>query len=158
MHKTHTNSIDGYRPRHLSLARYNPEGLIKSEVIVILDIHDLMECIKRDRSIWVVRDALPVSEIIESLIEEELSPSEYPRVMDIVSEYVDKRPDVANVLTDDTLTIAAIQLEHYQLVLDGYLTRRLSKKQECLRYEVVRWLGDTTLAVSINPHYRRSLR
>lgn len=149
MSTTHISSSNGYHRQRLLYAPYLPNGNKDTSQLVILDIRKVIDSISRDKNLWIVRDALEVKEIIESLIEEKLTPREYPEVMDIVSEYVDKSTNVDIDISSDTLLIASMQLEHYQLLLDAIIQGCLTRSIETLEYEVKAWLGDTCVAVAV---------
>lgn len=125
---------------------------------IIIDLRPIIREIDSDKGLWIVRDALETKEIVESLLNEEWLPREYPAIMDIISDYVDKRPDIQNVISDDALDVLSIRLQSYQYRIDGIIQDFVTEPEYSYRYEVVRWLGDSGAIIAINSTTKRTIR
>lgn len=124
---------------------------------IIVDLRVPIESIIKDRALWLVRDIFDIEEIVESLIEEPAVPREYPDIMDMVSDRVDKSKELQGLVDHSTLEVMSMMLEVHQQSLDQEILRFLSPSIESISYEVTRWLNPTTVVISVNPdtNYKR---
>lgn len=124
---------------------------------VIVDLRVPIESISKDRTLWLIRDIFDIEEIVESLIEEPALPREYPDIMDMVSDRVDKSKELQGLVDHSTLEVMSMMLEVHQQSLDQEILRFLDPSIESISYEVTRWLNPTTVIISVNPdtNYKR---
>lgn len=140
-------SINGYLQQTRSSHPLRGSKYERTRTIVV-DLYAAHKAIKIDKSLWLARQALSVREIMEGLIEEEISPREYPDIMDFICDFIDDRPELKDDICENTLDILSIQLEHHQLQIDAILNPVLRHYGDSYRYEVVRWLGDYSAVIS----------
>lgn len=122
--------------------------------IVIRDLHQIARVLTEDQSLYLVGEVMTITEALESLIEEKMGPSEYPEIMDSISDYLDIRPDILDTVSYIDLEVMSMKLQAIQQNLDAVILRGVNPDINICGYEVVRWLGETTAIISISTEQR----
>lgn len=149
MGRIHTSLKSGCLLRRPSYLPRPHEGYQRRRVII--DIHDIMRRMNRNKNLWIVRDMMPVKEAVEYLIEELFTPRDTLMLMDEVSKYIDKYQDYRDLFENDDYTILEIELETIQREIDDRIVVGLDDLEGSFRYVVTEWLGDTSLVVLVDP-------
>lgn len=121
---------------------------------MIIDFTEVFQLFSSVSYMRLARRYYTPSEIIQSLIEQPLTPHEVPLIIDDIAKIIEKDAQHKEYPNSDiysTLDALCMTMESLQVMVDNLIISRLPANGHIDRYEVTKWLSPSCALISITP-------
>lgn len=120
---------------------------------MIIDLKRVFDLMRNNTTLNMLTLIDTPHNVLESLIEEPHIPRDYPLIMDYLVPLIEDSGCIIESLGDDYYTDLEVELEKLQIFIDAYLANFIQPnlRDTTIEYEVIKWLGGTTVFLLANP-------